>query len=151
MKRSGIFVFFRSLHRSSKQSSIVIQFFTATLLACIKVGPSAIGSEKGICISKKSTPASIMISAIASEMGTSGYQTIICVMSPRRFSDVIISHCSEMVLLGIFGCIRSEKLEEFFILAAMNKEVFISSSRDGDNNSFVAKTGCYFESMSNSV
>src|ERR1700712_883494 len=81
MNTKGIGSSWASSCASSKQPSTVAPAASARWFACKITGPSAIGSENGICSSIRSTPASTICRTILRDSAMLGEPSTMCVMS----------------------------------------------------------------------
>src|SRR3989338_3190773 len=100
---------------------------SASSQATAIVGPSAMGSEKGICTSMMSAPPFTSASATFSESRMVGYPEIMCAMKNGRFP--VLNKLSSLLvaLILVFQEIAEARV---FERAGEVKEVFVATTRE---------------------
>src|SRR3989344_2394042 len=124
----------------------VVPAFSASSQATAMVGPSAIGSEKGICNSMISTPPFTSASATFSDSPTEGYPAIMCAMKSGFLP--LAKSCSRAFRLVLEELLKALVLER----AGEVEEVFVATTRERDDDHVIfRKRGYYFARLGECV
>src|SRR3989344_4737210 len=127
------FPFLMTLLSKVIPSCTVAPALSASSQATAMVGPSAIGSEKGICNSMISTPPFTSASATFSDSPTEGYPAIMCAMKSGFLP--LAKSCSRAFILVFEELLKALVLKR----AREVEEVFVATTRERDDDHVIVR------------